>query len=93
MFPDFGHDWPLFEEGIDTYTMTPADYDLSPELTAQLRFWHDEWQANFDPNANPPSWRGTTRAAWGERGRELAEQLRSEVSALADVKYEGLVWY
>lgn len=90
MFPDWGHEWPLWESTYPEKHLTePEDYDLSPELTKRLRDWYDEWDRDFDMQVEPPAWRDGTGVGWSERGREIADQLRKEVQAFADVTYDG----
>jgi hypothetical protein len=89
MFPDWGHDWPLWETEHDNYLMEPPDYGLSADLTAKILGWHREWENGFDMNTEPPSWKPGRGTLWSERGREIADLLREEVRSFADVEYDG----
>jgi hypothetical protein len=89
MFPDYGHEWPLWEDDHDEYTMVPSDYGLSADLTRRLRLWYDEWERGFDPSSLPPRWKPGQGRRWSERGLELANALREEVKDFADVEYYG----
>lgn len=82
VFPDYGADWPLWEDGL----MFPDDYALSTELTAELRDWVDFWEANFHHLSgwNEPA----LRAGWIASGREITERLRAEVGADIEVEYD-----
>jgi hypothetical protein len=94
LFPDEGRDWPLWEDHTDWrmtgYTMEPADYGLSIELTAALREWNDLWESHFhyargwDTTANEVDWK--------QRGELVAARLRDEVKEWADVEYDGRPW-
>lgn len=93
MFPDWGHEWPLWENSTPThdygYTMDPSDYSLSESLTAELRRWYDDWERCMRPSERP-HWVGEpTEDAWEKEGLRIAELLRAEVAAFADVKYEN----
>lgn len=46
-FPDWGHRWPLWENGTDKYAMEPADFGLSEKLTLDLRDWYDFWEEHL----------------------------------------------
>jgi hypothetical protein len=89
MFPDFGHEWPLWENDHDNYTMEPSDYGRSDDLSRKLRIWYDEWDAGFAPSADPPQWKPGRGRSWADRGRHIANLLRDEVRAFADVEYDG----
>ena len=47
VFHEYGAPWPLWESGTDEYQMQPSDYELSPELTDELRRWGDVFQTHF----------------------------------------------
>ena len=89
MFPDYGHEWPLWEDAHDEYVMEPSDYNLSADLTLRLRAWYDEWERGFDPFTNPPRWKPGRGRKWSEHGSELARALREEVSGFTDVECTG----
>jgi GNAT superfamily N-acetyltransferase len=90
LFPDHGRDFPLWEDGSRTwdvgYTMAPEDYGLSAGLSQSLRDWQSSWEAHADPFAGWDS--PAHRDAWIREGRRLADRLRVEVSAFADVRAE-----
>lgn len=90
MFPDYGHRWPLWEnskpERPTKYTMEPADFGLSQKLTQRLRAWYDTWDAE---NLFERGWSSVdAEASWEIEGARIAEDLRLEVSAFADVEYD-----
>lgn len=91
MFPDHGHRWPLWESGNGKYTMDPTDYDLSPELTAGLREWYDDWEINCPPFGTWPSPAHGQR--WGETGAALSRWLDRVVGPLVTVSYEATNLY
>ena len=67
--------------------MEPADFGLSEALTDRLRAWYDAWDAE---NLYENGWRSHAKErAWKAEGASIAEQLRSEVKAFADVEYDG----
>lgn len=66
--------------------MEPADFDLSQNLTDRLRAWYDVWEAE-KLHLNAWSSRDAENA-WKAEGASIAEQLRREVQAIADVEYE-----
>jgi hypothetical protein len=89
LFPDYGHRWPLWEnstpEHPTKYTMEPADFGLSEHLTQRLRAWYDTWEAQ---SLHLGGWSTPEHeAAWRTDGANIAEELRAEVRAFADVEY------
>lgn len=90
LFPDYGRDWPLWENSTPTwdvgYTATPETYGLSTGLTRDIAEWNALWESNFDPF---DGWRSdTARAQWEHDGAQIAARLRAEVAEFADVEYE-----
>jgi hypothetical protein len=47
---DWGHAWPLWENGTSKYALTPDDLDLSPNLRERMRAWYDSWEREYDEN-------------------------------------------
>lgn len=90
LFPEYGRDWPLWENSTPTwdvgYTTTPEMYGLSEELTRDLAEWNALWDANFDPFDGWKS--GAAREQWREDGVAIVARLRAEVVDFADVQYE-----
>lgn len=89
LFPDYGHRWPLWENSApghpSKYTMEPADFGLSETLTDRLRVWYDAWDAE---NLYENGWSSRAKElSWKAEGARIAEQLRAEVKAFADVEY------
>lgn len=90
LFPDYGRDWPLWENSTPTwdvgYTTAPEMYGLSHELTRDIAEWNALWDANFDPF---DGWKtDAAREQWGRDGEDIATRLATEVAEFADVKYE-----
>lgn len=90
LFPDYGRDWPLWENATPTwdagYTTTPDAYGLSDGLARDLADWNALWEANFDPIEG---WTDdTARSKWREDGLAIAARLQTEVADFADVTYE-----
>ncbi|MFE4950007.1 hypothetical protein ACFQ9V_07850 [Leifsonia sp. NPDC056665] len=90
LFPDYGRDWPLWENSTPTwdvgYTTTPAMYSLSEDLTRDLAEWNALWDSNFDPF---DGWKSdAAREQWRVTGRGIAARLQREVADFADVQYE-----
>ena len=90
VFPDYGRDWPLWENTTDEhdygYTMSPSDYGLSVGLTERLAEWNDLWESNFESQGG---WISVeSRAEWARLADGIIADLRTEVYWLADVKYE-----
>lgn len=86
MFPNFGNRWPLWENGSDNYTPTPADLGLSPELTQAIRDWYDLWEVHCDLDAG---WDSRESAAHCVATGDLwVAQLREEIAPFADVSDE-----
>ena len=83
---DYGHVWPLWEDGTDKYAREPADYGLSPELTERLRSCNEYWEAhrNLDGQWDAPE----NRHRWHAETDQAIAILRWEVSDLADVRDE-----
>jgi hypothetical protein len=90
LFPDYGRDWPLWENSTPTwdvgYTTTPETYGLSDELTRDLAAWNALWESDFDPFDGWTSERARER--WRGDGETVAARLRAEVAHFADVSYE-----
>lgn len=88
VFPDWGHPWPLWEDGTDKYTdkytMEPEDYGLSKDLTETMSRWYAFWEQHFDPDEgwDNPQNRKFSRV----QGDRLVLMLKDEVSSFADVK-------
>lgn len=90
LFPDYGRDWPLWEESTPTwdvgYTTTPDMYGLSEELTRDIADWNALWEVHFDPF---DGWKDdAARENWRKDGVGIAARLRLEVLDFADVKYD-----
>ena len=90
LFPDYGHRWPLWENSTpghpSKYTMEPDDFGLSETLTDRLRASYDAWHAE---TLYENDWRSRAKErAWKAEGASIAQQLRSEVKAFADVEYD-----
>lgn len=53
LFPDYGREWPLWENSTPTwdvgYTTTPGMYELSDDLTRDMAEWNALWESNFRP--------------------------------------------
>lgn len=83
---DYGHVWPLWEDGTDKYAMEPTDYGLSPELTGRLQACYEYWEAhrNLDGQWDAPE----NRQRWHAETDQAIATLRWEVSDLADVRDE-----
>ena len=86
VFPELGNPWPLWESGSENYTPTPADLGLSSQLEAAIRDWYDYWLAHHQWETGWDSAEAAERSA--ASGELFVEQLRSEVSAFADVEYK-----
>ena len=90
LFPDYGRDWPLWENSTPTwdvgYTTTPETYGLSEGLTRDIAEWNGLWEQHFDAFNGWDS--ESARERWREEGESIAARLRSEVEVFADVQYE-----
>lgn len=79
VFPDWGHRWPLWETGTASYANTPELYGLSPEVTAGLRAWHDDWEQHFDIDTGWPDPVHEERSV--TELRRLAAMITSEIGS------------
>lgn len=90
LFPDYGRDWPLWENSTPTwdvgYTTTPTTYGLSEQLIHDMAAWNRFWEQHFDPFDGWDT--DENREHWRQHGDAIAAQLRVEVAAFADVNYE-----
>ena len=90
LFPEYGVDWPLWEDSTPTwdvgYSTTPEMYGLSDDLMRDMAEWNRFWDANFDPFDGWSSAAACER--WRQEGTAIAERLRAEVADFADVSYE-----
>lgn len=90
VFPDYGHEWPLWENTTAThdygYTMSPSDYGLSSELTDRIRAWYDFWDEHqdFDRDWDSPE----DKVYWIAEGKDIAASIRAQVKDFADVRLE-----
>jgi hypothetical protein len=90
IFPDYGHDWPLWENTTSThdygYTMEPSDYGLSSQLTERIRAWYDFWEVNqgWDRGWDSPEYESN----WIAEGKDIAAAMRAQVNDFADVRLE-----
>jgi hypothetical protein len=90
LFPDYGRDWPLWENTTPTwdvgYTTSPECYGLSERLTRELAAWNNFWEAHFDPM---DGWdMSEHRERWATEGERIRDLLSAEVASFADVVYE-----
>lgn len=90
MFPDYGRDYPLWENSTPTwdvgYTTTPADYGLSEDLGEELARWQAFWEERV--NVSEGNDAGEDVRKWERWGEQLARRLATEVAEFADVKVE-----
>lgn len=83
---DYGHVWPLWEDGTDKYAMEPSDYGLSPELTERLQSCYEFWETHHIPKRG---WDAPeSRHRWHAETDQAVAILRWEVSDFADVRDE-----
>jgi len=92
-FYDLGHGWPLWEDGTDSYAMTPADYGLSTELSEQLAGLHAEFEAHWDAIdwalRRGQDWQATPWGkGWARRSEDALESLREELAGIAIIRDE-----
>lgn len=90
LFPDYGRDWPLWENSTPTwdvgYATAPELYGLSAILTQDIAEWNALWESSFDPF---DGWKSdVVREQWRSDGVNILARLRAEVADFADVKYE-----
>lgn len=86
-FPDFGRKYPLWESFTDKYAMDLSDYDLSDELSRELRDLMTFWDAHFtDAYGSDFEWDSIENEQfYWTQGDLLIEQLRAEVDGIAIV--------
>lgn len=82
-FLDWGHDYPLWEDFTDKYTMEPSDYGVSAKLGQRLNEWSRFWQLHYDPFDGWDDPENQTR--WLETGDALVRLLEVEVYDIAVV--------
>ncbi|HCS59048.1 MAG TPA: hypothetical protein DIW80_19380 [Gordonia polyisoprenivorans] len=89
LFPDYGRDWPLWENSTETwnvgYATTPNDYGLSAELTQRIRAWHDVWEQELSALDREPD--AVIEARWRTEGHRIAELLAAEIGDYADIEH------
>lgn len=90
VFPDQA-DWPLWENSTEwrpssPYTMSPADYQLTPELTQAIAAWDEIWYRHFRFDTGWDS--STNEEAWSTLKEIVLTGLRQEVGEWADVRDE-----
>lgn len=90
LFPDYGRDYPLWEDSTPTwdvgYTTTPETYGLSAQLAATLAAWQGFWETHFDPFDGWDTHENQKR--WKRHGGRVARDLQEEVRGFADVQAE-----
>jgi len=90
VFPDYGHEWPLWGNSTAThdyaYAMSPSDYGLSSKLTDRIRAWYDFWveHQDFDRDWDSPE----DGIHWIAEGKDIAASIRAQVKEFADVRLE-----
>lgn len=83
VFPDVGHEWPLWEPGSDIYAIGPEDLPISEGLAGDLRVWYDDWEMSFSRSF---SWSSDAEAErWRQRGDVLLDRLQQELWLQAEV--------
>lgn len=80
---EYGHPWPLWEAPPGSFTMEPADYRLSPELTELLRLSYQLWADHFDYDGGWDS--AEEKQRWVAVSRQALAVLRREVADFAEV--------
>jgi hypothetical protein len=82
-FLDWGHGYPLWEDGTHKYTMAASDYGISDALGRSLHDWYLYWELHFDPFDGWDS--ATNRQEWLTTGDSLVRRLTVEVYDIATV--------
>lgn len=86
MFPDYGRDYPLWENGSGNYTVTADDLELSTPLADALRCWQQRWD---DECLDSSAWSSEqARLDWLRDGEALCERLQHEIWEFAEVVRE-----
>ena len=77
---------PRHERGSDDYVVDPVHLGVSPELTAAMDGWNDEYgrHSSLDPDAPQDP---VAAAAWVRRGLTLAYRLQQELGDDIEVRY------
>jgi hypothetical protein len=90
VYPDYGHEWPLWEDETATHdfgtTMAPSDYGLSSKLTDRIRAWYDFWDEHQDWDRDWDS--PEDQIYWMNEGTDIAASIRAQVREFADVSLE-----
>lgn len=82
-FLDWGHSYPLWEDGSDGYTKEPGDYGLSGDLGERLHAWYETWAQHCSPEHG---WSDEQRhQAWLVAGHRLADEVELEVYDFAEM--------
>ena len=82
-FLDWGHGYPLWEDGSDGYTKEPSDYGLSAELGKRLHAWCQTWARSCSPEHG---WSDEQlHEDWLAAGHRLANEVELEVYDFAEV--------
>jgi hypothetical protein len=82
-FLDWGHRYPLWEDGSDSYTKIPSDYGLSADLGERLYAWHQTWAQHCSPEHG---WsHEQLHQDWLVAGHRLANEVELEVYDFAEV--------
>ena len=82
-FLDWGHGYPLWEDGADGYTKEPSDYGLSAELRERLHAWCQTWAQHCSPEHG---WSDEQRHQdWLAVGHGLADEVELELYDFAEV--------
>lgn len=69
--------WPFWEDAGESFTPTPQDLGLSPDLEADLRQWYGSWNAHvgYNGDAVDAAW----LRSWLAVGDELVCRVQEEV--------------
>lgn len=79
MWNEWGHPWPLWEDG----PVSPDDLGIDEPLSARLRAWHARWEQLQDPVIG---WvEPTAQDEWEAQGDDLFNELQHETRGGATI--------
>lgn len=84
MFPEWGHDWPLWEAGVSHSASELDDLRLPSGLRREILDWYEEWAEKTLPFEGWEDERD--ERAWILLGEKLLERVRRAVWLFADVE-------
>ncbi|WP_153038810.1 hypothetical protein [Rathayibacter tanaceti] len=77
IFPEWGHDWPIWEAGVSHDGSDADDLELPASLRQEISEWYREWAEKTRPMIGWDNHDDRTR--WVQHGNALFDQVEKSV--------------